>query len=161
VDDGAQALLEKVCITFLIPTFGRLTLLRSRKILDINPFKRPNIHEIKAHRFFSSVDWEATAARNQPAPITPRIPTHPPPPKTYRISFGTPYDAVSSNDPMPSFTFTSSNFRQLRCELASVTPNTEKKSQVAGLFGWVARFAVKVGMWCTSVASLLSSCGRC
>jgi hypothetical protein len=112
VDDGAlaQALLEnlKVCIIpFPLshsPTFGRLTLTLTSTALERSlTSKRPNIHEIKAHGFFSSVDWEATAARSQPAPVTPRIPTPSPPPKTYRISFG--------NDPMPSFMFTSSNFR--------------------------------------------------
>jgi serine/threonine protein kinase len=140
VDEGAQALLEQ--------------------ILDVNPAKRLNIHEIKAHRFFSSVDWDSTAARDQPAPITPRIPAHPPSPKTFRISIGTPYDVVSSDDPMPHFTFTSSHFRQLR-EPTRVTPDVGKRSQVAGLFGWMARFVFKVRMWCTSVSSLLSSCGRC
>jgi serine/threonine protein kinase len=141
VDEGAQALLEQ--------------------ILDIRPSKRPNIYEIKAHRFFSSVDWDSTAARNQPAPITPRIPAHPPLPKTFRISFGTPYNAVASkgsNDPIPHFAFTSSYFRQLRFEPSSVTLNVGKRSQVAGLFGWMVKFVVKVTMWCTS---LLSSCGRC
>ncbi|KAI0000469.1 kinase-like domain-containing protein [Russula vinacea] len=121
VDEGAQALLEQ--------------------ILEVNPSKRLNIHEIKAHRFFSSVDWDTTSARDRPAPIIPRIPIHPPSPKTFRISLGTPYDVVSSDDP---FTFTSSHFRQLRCEPTRVTPDVGKRSQVSELFGWMTRFVINL-----------------
>ncbi|KAH9045059.1 kinase-like domain-containing protein [Lactarius hengduanensis] len=58
LDEGAQALLEQV--------------------LDVNPTNRPNIHELKSHHFFASIDWDAIATRAQPAPFAPRILAPPP-----------------------------------------------------------------------------------
>jgi len=129
------------------------------KVLDINPSKRPSIDELKAHHFFSSIDWKSVASRAQPAPLTPRIPAHPPSPKTLRINFGTPYNAESATtDPMPHFTFSSSRFRESRSELTRVVPSVAKRTRFAELFGWMTRSAVKVGMWWTSAASLLCRC---
>ncbi|KAI0001372.1 kinase-like domain-containing protein [Russula compacta] len=135
VDEGAQALLEQV--------------------LDVNPSKRPNIDGLKAHRFFSSVDWNSIATRSQPAPLKPRIPPHPPSPRTLRISFGTPYNEASIIDPMPDFTFTSARVRELYCEPTRVATDVSKRTRVAQFFGWMTRLTVKVGTWCTSAASLL------
>ncbi|KAI0256216.1 kinase-like domain-containing protein [Lactifluus subvellereus] len=70
MDESAQALLEQ--------------------ILDVVPSDRPNIDELKSHRFFASIDWDSVAARVHPAPLAPRIPKPPPSPKTLRIAFGTP-----------------------------------------------------------------------
>src|SRR5260221_2796667 len=128
-------------------------------MLDINPSKRPSIDELKAHHFFSSINWTSIAARVQPAPVLPRIPPHPASPKTLRISFGTPYNATSAAavDPMPHFTFTSSRFQDLRYELtrAMVPSVPAERTRFEGWFGWMTRPALKAGMSWTAVASLL------
>ncbi|KAI9507903.1 kinase-like domain-containing protein [Russula earlei] len=142
VDDAAQTLLERM--------------------LNLHPSKRPNIHELKAHRFFSSIDWDSVATRAQPAPLTPRFPEPSPSPKTLRIPFGTPYGTSSGPDPMPHFTFTSSRFRESRCELTRASPvvDVAKKTWVAGLLCWIAEFSAKLGTWCASVGSLLCTFRR-
>ncbi|KAH9956888.1 kinase-like domain-containing protein [Russula dissimulans] len=140
VDEGAQALLERM--------------------LNVNPSKRPSIYELKAHHFFSSIDWDSVAARSQPAPLPPRIHVPHPSPKTLRIRFGTPYSAISAVDPMPNFTFTSSRFRASRCQLTRTAPDVAHRTLVAGLYSWIATFSVKLGMWCTSISSLFSTLWR-
>ncbi|KAI9442447.1 kinase-like domain-containing protein [Lactarius indigo] len=75
LDEGAQALLEQV--------FPYLAIVRLRsqsdvKVLAVNPTNRPNIHELKSHHFFASIDWDAIATRTQPAPFAPRILAPPP-----------------------------------------------------------------------------------
>ncbi|KAF8271277.1 kinase-like domain-containing protein [Lactarius quietus] len=100
LDKSAQALLEQV--------------------LNVNPLNRPNIHELKSHHFFASVDWDAIATRTQPAPFPPRILTPPPSPKTLRIFLGIPYTSLT-DDPLPHFTFISPHFRQSRFDLAAAS----------------------------------------
>jgi len=139
-DESAQALLERM--------------------LNINASKRPNIYELKAHHFFSSIDWDSVAARSQPAPLSPRIHIPHPSPKTLRIRFGVPYSAISAIDPMPNFAFTSSRFRASRCQLTRAAPNVGQGTLVSGLFNWIATFSVKLGMWCTSISSLFCTLRR-
>lgn len=124
-------------------------------MLDINPSKRPSIEELKTHHFFSSINWKSIAARAQPAPLSPRIPPPPPSPKALRISFGTPYNvaSVAAIDPMPHFAFTSTRFRDLRRELTRAVAASVPAERT--WFDWMTRPAVKVGMWWTTVASLL------
>ncbi|KAH9176677.1 kinase-like domain-containing protein [Lactarius sanguifluus] len=123
LDEGAQALLEQV--------------------LDVNPTNRPNIHELKSHHFFASIDWDAIATRSQPAPFAPRILAPPPSPKTLRISLGTPYYTSLTADPFPHFTFTSSRFRQSRFEPAGAAGRTLAEQ----LFE-------RIRMWCISATRL-------
>ncbi|KAH9176694.1 kinase-like domain-containing protein, partial [Lactarius sanguifluus] len=122
LDEGAQALLEQV--------------------LDVNPTNRPNIHKLKYHHFFGSVDWDAIATRAQPAPFAPRILAPPPSPKTLRISLGTPYYTSSTTDPFLHFTFTSSRFRQSRFELAGAAGRTLAE-----------QLSERIRMWCISATS--------
>jgi hypothetical protein len=160
VDEGAQSLLEQV--RSYLPLFvvdACAHIYTFVKVLDINPSKRPSIDKLKAHHFFSSIDWKSVASRAQPAPLTPRVPAHPPSPKTLRINFGTPYNAESATtDLMPHFAFTSSRFRKSRSELTCVVPSVAKRTPFARLYGWMTTCAVKVGMWWTSAASLLCLC---
>jgi len=129
-------------------------------MLNINASKRPNIYELKAHHFFSSIDWDSVAARSKPAPLSPRIHVPHPSPKTIRIRFGTPYSAISAIDPIPNCTFTSSRFRESRYQLTRAAPGVAQRTLVAGLFSWIATFSVKFGMWCTSISSLFCTLRR-
>lgn len=127
LDESAQALLEQV--------------------LDVNPLNRPNIHELKFHHFFASVDWDAISTRAQPAPFAPRVLTPSPSPKTLRISLGTPYTSHTA-DPLPHFTFTSSHLRQSRSELAGAAQSVSGKALAVQLFE-------RIRMWCIFATSQL------
>ncbi|KAI0268598.1 kinase-like domain-containing protein [Gloeopeniophorella convolvens] len=129
-----------------------------KHMLNVNPSKRPNIYELKSHRFFAHVDWVATAARAHPAPAVPRMPVlAQPAPKTLRAPLGKPY-ADPASDPFPHFAFTSSRLREAR--RAGTGPGTDADAgrSASGLFSreGVARIARQA----REVASLFCMCAE-
>ena len=149
LDESAQALLEQVHCHFRSWLVVRLRSQLDIKVLDVNPLNRPNIHELKSHHFFTSIDWDAIPTRAQPAPFAPRILTPSPSPKTLRIALGTPYTSLTA-DPLPLFTFTSSHFRQSRSDLIGAASSLTVSGRTIA-----EELFERIRIWCISATSRL------
>ncbi|TFY78956.1 hypothetical protein EWM64_g5061 [Hericium alpestre] len=77
------------------------------RLLNVNPSSRPNIDDIKADPFFSTIDWDAVTRREVIPPYVPD-PSPPTPRQNLRISLGKPYEP--DTHPYPHFAYTSPAF---------------------------------------------------
>ncbi|KAJ7468488.1 kinase-like domain-containing protein [Mycena latifolia] len=74
-----------------------------RGLLAKNPSARLTIGEVKAHRYFEGVDWNAVVRHECPVPWVPADPFVPKVGRKNLVSPGVPFEA--DEDPLPSFTF--------------------------------------------------------